>query len=142
VVTTCRQQDRPVLDYLTRCCQALYRGTQPPSLLPQATSSLPKDGCCSPGERILEGEVIGAAVDVGVAPAVRVDDPILPELETDKPGGESEPQPGQRRAAQERRVHGKFVEPPHGLKVVLLYHVRSREVENVVEVQGRLVAQH
>ena len=52
VVTTCRQQDRPVLDYLTRCCQALYRGTQPPSLLPQATSSLPKDGCCSPGERI------------------------------------------------------------------------------------------
>jgi len=38
VVATCRQQDRPVLDYLTRCCQALYTGGQPPSLLPQATS--------------------------------------------------------------------------------------------------------
>ena len=35
VVATCRQQDRNVLDYLTRCCQALYAGTQPPSLLPQ-----------------------------------------------------------------------------------------------------------
>lgn len=38
VVATCRQQDRPVLDYLTRCCQALYTGGQPPSLLPQAVS--------------------------------------------------------------------------------------------------------
>jgi len=38
VVATCRQQDRPVLDYLTRCCQALYTGGQPPSLLPQAMS--------------------------------------------------------------------------------------------------------
>ena len=37
VVTTCRQQDRPVLSFLTACCQALYAGTQPPSLLPQTT---------------------------------------------------------------------------------------------------------
>jgi transposase len=35
VVATCRQQERPVLDYLTQCCQALYAGTEPPSLLPQ-----------------------------------------------------------------------------------------------------------
>jgi transposase len=34
VVVTCRQQDRPVLAYLTACCQALYAGTLPPSLLP------------------------------------------------------------------------------------------------------------
>ena|SRR5712692_1987402 len=38
VVATCRQQDRPVLDFLTRCCQALYAGTQAPSLLPQTAS--------------------------------------------------------------------------------------------------------
>jgi transposase len=35
VVATCRQQERPVLDYLTQCCQALYAGSVPPSLLPQ-----------------------------------------------------------------------------------------------------------
>jgi len=35
VVATCRQQDRNILEYLTLCCQALYAGTQPPSLLPQ-----------------------------------------------------------------------------------------------------------
>jgi transposase len=34
VVVTCRQQERPVLAYLTACCQALYAGTHPPSLLP------------------------------------------------------------------------------------------------------------
>ena len=38
VVTTCRQQERNVLDYLTRCCQALSAGTPPPSLLPQTMS--------------------------------------------------------------------------------------------------------
>src|SRR5262249_19257591 len=38
VVATCRQQERQVLDYLTRCCQALYAGTPPPSLLPQTMS--------------------------------------------------------------------------------------------------------
>lgn len=38
VVATCRQQDRNVLDYLTRCCQAFYTGTVAPSLLPQARS--------------------------------------------------------------------------------------------------------
>ena len=38
VVATCRQQERNVLDYLTRCCQALYAGTPPPSLLPQTMS--------------------------------------------------------------------------------------------------------
>ena len=38
VVATCRQQDRNVLDYLTRCCQALYTGAPPPSLLPQTMS--------------------------------------------------------------------------------------------------------
>lgn len=38
VVATCRQQERPVLAYLTQCCQALYAGTEPPSLLPQTTS--------------------------------------------------------------------------------------------------------
>jgi transposase len=37
VVVTCRQQDRKVLDFLTRCCQALYTGTPPPSLLPQTS---------------------------------------------------------------------------------------------------------
>jgi transposase len=34
VVASCRQQERNVLEYLTRCCQALYAGTPPPSLLP------------------------------------------------------------------------------------------------------------
>jgi transposase len=38
VVATCRQQDRPVLAYLTQCCQALSAGTAPPSLLPQPRS--------------------------------------------------------------------------------------------------------
>jgi transposase len=38
VVATCRQQERQVLDYLTRCCQALYASTPPPSLLPQTMS--------------------------------------------------------------------------------------------------------
>ena len=38
VVATCRQQERPVLAYLTQCCQALYAGTEPPSLLPQTSS--------------------------------------------------------------------------------------------------------
>ena len=38
VVTTCRQQDRNALDYLTRCCQAFYAGTAAPSLLPQTSS--------------------------------------------------------------------------------------------------------
>ena len=38
VVATCRQQERNGLDYLTRCCQALYAGTPPPSLLPQTMS--------------------------------------------------------------------------------------------------------
>jgi transposase len=34
VVATCRQQHRNILEYLTQCCQALYVGTPPPSLLP------------------------------------------------------------------------------------------------------------
>jgi transposase len=34
-VTTCRQQERNVLAYLTACCQARYAGTPSPSLLPQ-----------------------------------------------------------------------------------------------------------
>ena len=38
VVATCRQQERNVLEYLTHCCQALYAGTPPPSLLPQTMS--------------------------------------------------------------------------------------------------------
>jgi transposase len=38
VVASCRQQERNALDYLTRCCQALYAGTPPPSLLPQTGS--------------------------------------------------------------------------------------------------------
>ena len=38
VVATCRQQERPVLAYLTQCCQALYAGTAPPALLPQPKS--------------------------------------------------------------------------------------------------------
>jgi transposase len=38
VVASCRQQERNVLDYLTRCCQALYADTAPPSLLPQTAS--------------------------------------------------------------------------------------------------------
>jgi transposase len=38
MVATCRQQERPVLAYLTQCCQALYAGTPSPSLLPQAHS--------------------------------------------------------------------------------------------------------
>jgi transposase len=37
-VASCRHQERNVLDYLTRCCQAWYAGTLPPSLLPQTTS--------------------------------------------------------------------------------------------------------
>jgi transposase len=38
VVATCRHQERPVLAYLTPCCQARYAGTEPPSLLPQTSS--------------------------------------------------------------------------------------------------------
>jgi transposase len=38
VVATCRQQERSVLAYLTQCCQALYAGTEPPSLLPRTRS--------------------------------------------------------------------------------------------------------
>src|SRR5215510_5235535 len=38
VVASCRQQERNVLDYLTRCCQAWYADTTPPSLLPQTAS--------------------------------------------------------------------------------------------------------
>jgi transposase len=38
VVASCRQQERNVLEYLTRCCQALYVDTPPPSLLPQTAS--------------------------------------------------------------------------------------------------------
>lgn len=38
VVATCRQQERPLLAYLTQCCQALSAGTAPPSLLPQPRS--------------------------------------------------------------------------------------------------------
>jgi transposase len=37
-VARCRQQERDVLDYLTRCCQAWYANTAPPSLLPQRAS--------------------------------------------------------------------------------------------------------
>jgi len=37
VVATCRQQERNVLNYLTQCCQALYAGTEPSSLLPQTS---------------------------------------------------------------------------------------------------------
>lgn len=36
VVATCRQHQRPVLEYLTQCCQAQAAGTPPPSLLPAA----------------------------------------------------------------------------------------------------------
>jgi len=36
VVTTLRQQQRDVLDYLTDACAARTMGTSPPSLLPQA----------------------------------------------------------------------------------------------------------
>jgi transposase len=35
VVATCRQQERNILEYLAQCCQALYAGTLPPSLLPE-----------------------------------------------------------------------------------------------------------
>jgi transposase len=35
VMATCRQQGRDILEYLTQCCQALYVGTPPPSLLLQ-----------------------------------------------------------------------------------------------------------
>jgi hypothetical protein len=35
---TCRHQERPVLAYLTPCCQVRYAGTEPPSLLPQTSS--------------------------------------------------------------------------------------------------------
>jgi transposase len=34
IVATCRQQDRGVLEYLTRCCRANLQGTAAPSLLP------------------------------------------------------------------------------------------------------------
>jgi len=36
VVTTLRQQERDVLDYLTDACVARTTGASPPSLLPQA----------------------------------------------------------------------------------------------------------
>jgi transposase len=39
VVATCRQQERNVLDFLTRCCQAHLQGQAAPSLLPQALAA-------------------------------------------------------------------------------------------------------
>jgi transposase len=36
VVTTCRQQGRNALEYLTECCQATLRKLAPPSLMPQS----------------------------------------------------------------------------------------------------------
>jgi transposase len=36
VVATCRQQGRPVLDYLTQCCAAALHNAPAPSLLPQS----------------------------------------------------------------------------------------------------------
>jgi transposase len=41
VVATCRQRGRPVLDYLTACCQAFYEGHVSPSLLPATPTALP-----------------------------------------------------------------------------------------------------
>ena len=41
-VTTLRQQNRDVLDYLTEACAAAMRGDQAPSLLPEA-ASIPSD---------------------------------------------------------------------------------------------------
>ena len=38
VVATCRQQDRNVLEYLTRCYQAHLDGQPAPSLLPTSNS--------------------------------------------------------------------------------------------------------
>jgi transposase len=38
IVATCRQQERNVLEYLTRCCESYLTGAQPPSLLPVAHS--------------------------------------------------------------------------------------------------------
>jgi transposase len=40
IVATCRQQGRNVLEFLTNCCQARLRSTQPPSLLPQAVQGV------------------------------------------------------------------------------------------------------
>ncbi len=40
VVTTPRQQERDVLDYLTDACAAVVTGTPPPSLLPQAPRTI------------------------------------------------------------------------------------------------------
>jgi transposase len=37
-VTTLRQQERDVLDYLTEACAAAIRGDKPPSLLPACAS--------------------------------------------------------------------------------------------------------
>jgi transposase len=36
IVATCRQQDRNVLEYLTRCCECHWMAARPPSLLPAA----------------------------------------------------------------------------------------------------------
>jgi len=41
VVTTCRQQQRDVLDYLTLACQAATQGSAPPSLVPAASPAPP-----------------------------------------------------------------------------------------------------
>jgi transposase len=40
IVATCRQQGHNVLEFLTNCCQAHLRSTQPPSLLPQAVQGV------------------------------------------------------------------------------------------------------
>jgi len=42
VATTCRQQRRSILSYLTEACEANLRGTEPPSLLPLAPSNVIK----------------------------------------------------------------------------------------------------
>ena len=41
VVTTCQQQGRNVLAYLTACCRAYDRGRVSPSLVPRTSSYLP-----------------------------------------------------------------------------------------------------
>lgn len=40
VTTTCRQQHRSILTYLTEACEARLRGTEPPSLLPRAPTNM------------------------------------------------------------------------------------------------------
>ena len=65
----------------------------------------------------------------------------MPDLETNKPRGRPKTEPRQRGRLQPLRVHGKFVDSPHGLKVVLLHHFCRRKIKEVIKIECAFIPQ-